>query len=62
MTSYLKTSYRGIPLYYAGNMRNLIRLEPRKHDALLFISQEAALSMAKKLAEEYLRYDFSVVQ
>ncbi|WP_375607058.1 MULTISPECIES: hypothetical protein [unclassified Bartonella] len=62
MTSYLKTSYRGIPLYYAGNMRNLIRLEPQKHDALLFISQEAALSMAKKLAEEYLRYDFSVVQ
>ncbi|WP_375703559.1 hypothetical protein [Bartonella sp. AD13SXNS] len=62
MPSYLKTSYQGFPLYYAGNTRNLIRLEPQKHNALLFISQEAALSMAKNLAEEYLCYDFSVVQ
>ncbi|WP_375634524.1 MULTISPECIES: hypothetical protein [unclassified Bartonella] len=62
MPSYLKTSYQGIPLYYAGNMRNLIRLEPQKHNAILFISQEVALSMAKKLEEEYCRHDFSVVQ
>ncbi|QEE09776.1 hypothetical protein D1093_09445 [Bartonella kosoyi] len=62
MPSYLKTSYRGFPLYYAGKTRNLIRLEPQKHNAVLFISQEVALSMAKNLAEEYCRCDFSVVQ
>ncbi|WP_375666613.1 hypothetical protein [Bartonella sp. TT121SHDZB] len=62
MPSYLKTSYRGFPLYYAGNTRNLIRLEPQKHNAILFISQKDAQSMAKNLAEEYLCYDFAVVQ
>ncbi|WP_144755777.1 MULTISPECIES: hypothetical protein [Bartonella] len=62
MPSYLKTSYRGFPLYYAGKTRNLIRLEPQKHNAVLFISQEVALSMAKSLAEEHCTYDFSVVQ
>ncbi|ACS51858.1 hypothetical protein [Bartonella grahamii] len=62
MPSYLKTSYQGVPLYYAGNTRNLIRLEPQKHNAILFISQEVAQFMAKKLEEEYCRHDFSVVQ
>ncbi|WP_375650536.1 hypothetical protein [Bartonella sp. OT172YNZD] len=62
MLSYLKTAYQGIPLYYAGNTRNLIRLEPQKHNAVLFISQEVAQFMAKKLEEEYCCYDFSVVQ
>ncbi|WP_142416099.1 hypothetical protein [Bartonella massiliensis] len=62
MPSYLKTSYRGIPLYYAGNIRNLIKLEPQKHNAVFFISQEAAETMAKNLEEEYFCYDFSVVQ
>ncbi|WP_330168109.1 hypothetical protein [Bartonella grahamii] len=62
MPSYLKTFYRGIPLYYAGNMRNLIRLEPQKHKAILFISQEVAQSMAKKLEEDYCCHDFFVVQ
>ncbi|WP_375621496.1 hypothetical protein [Bartonella sp. AA97HXZ] len=62
MPSYLKTSYQGFPLYYAGNTRNLIRLEPQKHNAIHFISQEVAQSMAKKLEEEYCRHDFFVVQ
>ncbi|MBB4076251.1 uroporphyrinogen-III synthase [Bartonella fuyuanensis] len=62
MPSYLKTFYRGFSLYYAGNTRNLIRLEPQKHNAVLFISQEAAENMAKNLEKEYLRDDFSVVQ
>ncbi|PIT68101.1 hypothetical protein [Bartonella tribocorum] len=62
MPSYLKTFYQGFPLYYAGKTENLIRLEPQKHNAVLFISQELALFMAKKLAEEYCRYDFSVVR
>ncbi|EJF87845.1 hypothetical protein [Bartonella rattimassiliensis] len=62
MPSYLKTFYQGFPLYYAGNTRNLIRLEPQKHNAILFISQEAAEGMAKKLAEKYLCYNFVVVQ
>ncbi|WP_254492386.1 hypothetical protein [Bartonella sp. B1099] len=62
MPSYLKTSYRGFPLYYAGKTQNLIRLEPQKHNAVLFISQEAAEDMANNLAEEYCHHDFSVVQ
>ncbi|WP_039758297.1 hypothetical protein [Bartonella queenslandensis] len=62
MPSYLKTSYRGFPLYYAGKIRNLIRLEPQKNNAVLFISQEAAETMAKNLEEEYCCHDFSVVQ
>ncbi len=62
MPSYLKSSYQGFPLYYAGNTRNLIRLEPQKHNAIHFISQEVAQSMAKKLEEEYCRHDFFVVQ
>ncbi|CAK02250.1 hypothetical protein [Bartonella tribocorum] len=62
MPSYLKTSYQGFPLYYAGKTRNLIRLEPQKHNAVLFISQEMAEMMAKNLAEEYCCYDFFIVQ
>ncbi|WP_273758547.1 hypothetical protein [Bartonella sp. AU55XJBT] len=62
MPSYLKTSYRGFALYYAGKTQNLIRLEPQKHHAVLFISQEAAEDMANNLSEEYCYHDFSVVQ
>ncbi|WP_455480545.1 hypothetical protein V3564_05320 [Bartonella sp. B12(2025)] len=62
MASYLKTFYRGIPLYYAGNAYNTIRLEPQKHNAVLFTSQKVAECFAKNLEEEYLRNDFSVVQ
>ncbi|GAA4664563.1 hypothetical protein [Bartonella pachyuromydis] len=62
MASYLKTFYRGIPLYYAGNSQNTIRLEPQKHNALLFISQKAAECVAKNLAEKYCRDDFCIVR
>ncbi|EJF80019.1 hypothetical protein MCQ_00523 [Candidatus Bartonella washoeensis Sb944nv] len=62
MASYLKTFYQGIPLYYAGNVQNKIKLEPQKNNAVLFISQEAAECAAKNLAQKYLRDDFSVVQ
>ncbi|OPB34951.1 hypothetical protein LBE40_00220 [Bartonella taylorii] len=62
MASYLKTFYQGFPLYYAGNTKTTIRLEPQKHNAVLFISREAAECVAKNLSEEYLRDDFCVVQ
>ncbi|ATP12867.1 hypothetical protein BHOIPH791_15050 [Bartonella henselae] len=62
MARYLKTFYQGFPLYYAGNAQNKIRLEPQKHNAVLFISQKAAECVAKNLAEKYLRNDFFVVQ
>ncbi|WP_409361084.1 hypothetical protein ACRPOS_007235 [Bartonella heixiaziensis] len=62
MASYLKTFYQGFPLYYAGNTQNTIRLEPQKHNAVLFISQQVAECVAKNLAQEYQRDDFSVVQ
>ncbi|WP_083832381.1 hypothetical protein [Bartonella alsatica] len=62
MASYLRTFYRGIPLYYAGNTKNTIRLEPQKCNAILFRSRKAAECTAKNLAEEYFRNDFSVVQ
>ncbi|WP_455477990.1 hypothetical protein V3565_04340 [Bartonella sp. B10] len=62
MPSYLKTIYRGVPLYYAGNTQNIIRLDPQKHKAVLFISQKAAEYMAGNLAKKYLRNDFFVVQ
>ncbi|WP_317993789.1 hypothetical protein [Bartonella gliris] len=62
MASYLQTFYQGIPLYYAGNSQNKIRLEPQKHHAILFKSQKAAACVAKNLAQEYQRDDFCVVQ
>ncbi|WP_017196015.1 hypothetical protein [Bartonella birtlesii] len=62
MASYLKTFYRGFPLYYAGKTKNTIRLEPQKQHAILFISQKAAECMAKNLAAEYCQNDFYVVQ
>ncbi len=62
MGSYLKTFYQGIPLYYAGNTKTTIRLEPQKYNAVLFISREAAECAAKNLSEEYLRDDFCVVE
>ncbi|PIT68019.1 hypothetical protein [Bartonella tribocorum] len=62
MSRYLKTFYQGFPLYYAGKTQNLIRLEPQKHNAVLFISQEVAETVARNLAQEYCRYDFSVVR
>ncbi|WP_455481805.1 hypothetical protein V4P56_04960 [Bartonella sp. B35(2025)] len=62
MASYLKTVYQGIPLYYAGNIKNTIRLEPQKHKAILFISQKVAECVAENLAKEYLRNDFLVIQ
>ncbi|WP_455465869.1 hypothetical protein [Bartonella sp. B39] len=62
MANYLKTFYQGFPLYYAGNTQNTIRLEPQKHKAVLFISQQVAEGVAKNLAREYQRDDFSVVQ
>ncbi|GAA5110734.1 hypothetical protein [Bartonella jaculi] len=61
MASYLKTFYQGIPLYYAGNTQNKIKLEPQQHNAVLFISQQDAECVAKNLALEYQRDDFSVV-
>ncbi|WP_332060222.1 hypothetical protein [Bartonella sp. CB74] len=62
MPSYLKTVYQGIPLYYAGRIQNTVKLEPKKYNALPFISQKAAEYVAKNLAEQYLRDDFSIVQ
>ncbi|WP_019221234.1 hypothetical protein [Bartonella senegalensis] len=62
MARYLKTFYQGFPLYYAGNSQNTIRLEPQKHNAVLFISQKAAEYVAKNLAEKHRRNDFFVVQ
>ncbi|MBB5074365.1 hypothetical protein HNQ69_001503 [Bartonella callosciuri] len=62
MASYLKTFYQGIPLYYAGNAQNIIKLEPQKQKAVRFVSRRAAQCVAKNLAEEYLRDDFCVVQ
>ncbi|WP_336278510.1 hypothetical protein [Bartonella sp. CB175] len=62
MPSYLKTHYYRVPLYYAGRDKNIIKLEPQKYDAVLFISEKAAQSVAKKLAKDYLRDDFFVVQ
>ncbi|WP_081485016.1 hypothetical protein [Bartonella vinsonii] len=61
MGGYLRTFYQGIPLYYAGNTKNTIRLDPQKHNAVFFISQQAAECVAKNLAEHYLRNDFSLV-
>ncbi|VEJ45972.1 Uncharacterised protein [Bartonella vinsonii] len=62
MGGYLQTFYQGIPLYYAGKVKNTIRLDPQKHNAVFFISQQAAECVAKNLAEQYLRNDFSLVQ
>ncbi|WP_208436276.1 hypothetical protein [Bartonella phoceensis] len=62
MASYLKTFYQGIPLYYAGNVKNTIKLEPQKQNAVLFLSRQDAERVAKNLVEEYFRDDFCVVQ
>ncbi|WP_019219546.1 hypothetical protein [Bartonella florencae] len=62
MASYLKTFYRGFPLYYAGKTQNIIKLEPQKQNAILFMSRKAAECVAKNLAEEYCQNDFCVVQ
>ncbi|KEC64217.1 hypothetical protein O7W_00549, partial [Bartonella quintana JK 56] len=51
MASYLKTFYQGIPLYYAGDIQNKIKLEPQKHKAVLFTSQKAAEYMVENLAK-----------
>ncbi|WP_332065732.1 hypothetical protein [Bartonella sp. CB189] len=62
MPSYLKTLSYGVPLYYAGRNKNIIKLEPQKYNAILFISEQAAICVAKRLEKDYLRDDFSVVQ
>ncbi|WP_442894939.1 hypothetical protein [Bartonella sp. CB178] len=62
MTRYLETIYHGISLYYAGRENDTIRLEPKKQNAVPFISQEAAQHAAKNLAQEYRRDDFFIVQ
>ncbi|MBX4336481.1 hypothetical protein [Bartonella raoultii] len=62
MSSYLKTTvYKGFPLYYAGNNKKTIRLEPQKENAVSFISKKAAAYVAKNLAEKYQRNDFFIV-
>ncbi|AGF74976.1 hypothetical protein BAnh1_11080 [Bartonella australis AUST/NH1] len=62
MLTYLETISYGVPLYYAGNTQHIIRLEPQKHGAFAFISREAAGCVAKKLAHQCHRDDFSVVE
>ncbi|AQX28428.1 MULTISPECIES: hypothetical protein [unclassified Bartonella] len=62
MKSYLKTLSYGLPLYYAGNAKNIIKLEPQQKNACSFTSQYEAESLAQKLALQYQRYDFYVAQ
>ncbi|OPB30199.1 hypothetical protein [Bartonella sp. WD12.1] len=61
MANYLQTIYHGVPLYYAGTLRNTIRLEPQKHKAVPFISRKVAQRVAYNLSCRSPENDFYVV-